>query len=116
MKRDGELAWEVRDKACAWERRLRRGDLEALGDTAPEGPILAARVPDLGAKEALLAEDGDIWFTTPHFNGFPAILVQLGHIGPADLEELLVEAWAGPRPETAGKGVPGHAVAVLLTQ
>jgi hypothetical protein len=98
IARDGQLAWDVRDKTFAWERPLRRGDLQALGGTAPQGPILAARVPDLGAKEALLAEAGDTYFTTPHFNGFPAILVQLDHIGPADLEELLVEAWLARAP------------------
>ncbi|WBC16275.1 hypothetical protein O7600_05395 [Micromonospora sp. WMMA1998] len=50
-------AWRVRDKMFAWERPLRRADLDTLGDAAPDGPILAARVPDLGAKEALLADD-----------------------------------------------------------
>jgi len=54
--RDGRRSWSVKDKTFAWERPLRRGDLEALGDAAPEGPVLAARVPDLGAKEALLVE------------------------------------------------------------
>jgi hypothetical protein len=99
VAREGLLAWDVRDKTFAWERPLRRGDLQALGDAAPQGPVLAARVPDLGAKEALLAEGGDTWFTTPHFNGFPAILVQLDHVHPADLEELLVEAWLARAPK-----------------
>jgi hypothetical protein len=98
VSRDGLLAWDVNDKTFAWERPLRRGDLQALGDTAPKGPILAARVPDLGAKEALLAVDGDTCFTTPHFNGYPAILVQLDQVDLADLEELLVEAWLARAP------------------
>jgi hypothetical protein len=50
-------------------------------------------VPDLGAKEALLATGGEVHFTTPHFNGYPAILVRLDRMAPPDLEELLVEAW-----------------------
>jgi hypothetical protein len=91
--RDGLPGWRVRDKLFAWERPLRRGDLQALGDAAPDGPVLAARVPDLGAKEALLADDGEVYFTTPHFNGYPAILVRLDRIALPDLEELLVEAW-----------------------
>lgn len=103
VARDGLLAWDVRDKTFAWERPLRRGDLQALGDTAPQSPILAARVPDLGAKEALLAEAGDMYFTTPHFNGYPAILVQLDHVDPADLEELLVEAWLARAPKRLAK-------------
>jgi hypothetical protein len=91
--------WSVRDKTFAWERPLRRGDLEALGDAAPTGPVLAVRVPDLGAKEALLATDGDVCFTTPHFNGYPAVLVRLDDIAVGDLEELLVEAWLARAPK-----------------
>ena len=91
--REGMLSWRVKDKTFAWERPLRRGDLEALGDAAPKGPVLAARVPDLGAKEALVADDGGVYFTTPHFNGYPAILVRLDRIAVPELEELLVEAW-----------------------
>src|SRR5947209_8130465 len=45
--REGHPGWNVRGKPVAWERPLRRGDLEALGDAAPDGPILCARVPDL---------------------------------------------------------------------
>ena len=85
------MAWQVKDKTFAWERPLRKADLEALGDSAPTGPILGARVPDEGAKEALIADDPDVYFTTPHFDGYPAILVQLEHIDLEELEELLVE-------------------------
>jgi hypothetical protein len=93
VSRDGLLAWDVKDKTFAWERPLRRGDLAALGDAAPDGPVLAARVPDPGVKDALIADDADVYFTTPHFDGYPAILVRLDQIEPAELEELLVEAW-----------------------
>jgi hypothetical protein len=75
--RDGLLAWSVKDKRFSSERPLRRGDLQALGDAAPQGPVLAVRVPDLGTNEALLAVDGGVYFTTPHFDGYPAILVRL---------------------------------------
>jgi hypothetical protein len=91
--RDGQLTWRVADKLFAWERPLRRSDLEALGEAAPDGPVLAARVPDLGAKEALLATGGEVYFTTPHFDGYPAVLARLERLGLDDLEELLVEAW-----------------------
>jgi hypothetical protein len=91
--REGLLGWNVNGKTFAWERPLRRGDLQALGDAAPQGPVLAARVPDLGAKEALLATGGEGYFTTPHFNGYPAVLVRLEEILLADLEEVIVEAW-----------------------
>ena len=91
--RDGLPAWRVKDKSFAWERPLRQADLRALGDAAPDGSILAARVPDLGAKQALLADNPEVYFTTPHFDGYPAVLVRLERITPAELLELLVEAW-----------------------
>ena len=89
----GNRAWTVKGKAFAWERPLRRADREALGDAAPGGPILGVRVEHLVAKEALLADDPGVYFTTPHFDGYPAVLVRLGEAEPAELEELLAEAW-----------------------
>jgi hypothetical protein len=101
--KDGLLGWRVRDKTFAWERPLRRSDREALGDAAPDGPILCARVPDLGAKEALLADDPAVYFTTPHFNGYPAVLVRLDRIDVPELDELLVEAWLARAPKRLAK-------------
>jgi hypothetical protein len=89
----GNTAWRVRDKLFVWERPLRSKDLEALGEAAPTGPVLGARVEHLVAKEALLADDPAVYFTTPHFDGYPAVLVALQRITAADLEELVVEAW-----------------------
>ena len=103
VSRDGLAAWDVKDKTFAWERPLRPADRKALGPAAPEGPVLAARVPDLGAKEALLAEAGDTWFTTPHFQGYPAILARLDQATVADLEELLVEALLSRAPKRLDK-------------
>jgi len=89
----------VRDKLFVWERPLRAADLRALGDAAPAGPILGARVEHLGAKEALLADDPEVFFTTPHFDGYPAILVRLETISVEDLEEVIVEAWLARAPK-----------------
>ncbi len=97
--RDGLPGWRVRDKGFAWERPLRRADLAALGDAAPDGPILAVRVPDLGVKEALLADDPRVYFTTPHFDGYPAILIRLDRAAVPELAELLVEAWLSRAPK-----------------
>ncbi|HEX8123339.1 MAG TPA: MmcQ/YjbR family DNA-binding protein [Solirubrobacteraceae bacterium] len=89
----GNRQWRVKDKLFAWQRPLRRADLAALGDAAPAGPILGARVEHLVAKEALLQDDSGAFFTTPHFDGYPAILVKLDEIGLEDLREVIVEAW-----------------------
>jgi hypothetical protein len=95
----GLRQWRVKDKLFVWERPLRRSDLEALGDRAPDGPILGARVEHLVAKEALLADDPSVYFTTPHFDGYPAVLVRLDRIGAEELAELIVEAWLNRAPK-----------------
>jgi hypothetical protein len=89
----GSRAWRVRKKLFVWERPLRKADFEALGDDAPDGDVLGAKVPDEVAKQALVAEEPGIYFTTPHFDGYPSVLVRLDEIPLADLEELTVEAW-----------------------
>jgi hypothetical protein len=91
--------WRVKDKLFVWERPLRRADLEALGDAAPDGPILGARTEHLVAKEALLADDPAVFFTTPHFDGYAAVLVRLGDIGEDELAELITEAWLAQAPK-----------------
>jgi hypothetical protein len=95
----GNRHWRVKEKGFVWERPLRRSDLEALGDSAPDGPILGARVEHLVAKEALLADDPSVFFTTPHFDGYAAVLVQLEKIGLEDLREVIVEAWLARAPK-----------------
>jgi hypothetical protein len=93
------LQWQVKGKPFVWERPLRRSDYGALGDAAPDGPILGAWVEHLVAKEALLAEDPGVFFTTPHFDGWAVVLVRLDEIGPEDLEEVVVEAWLARAPK-----------------
>ncbi|MEH1101136.1 MmcQ/YjbR family DNA-binding protein [Micromonospora sp. CPCC 205561] len=95
----GAPAWKVRDRAFGWERPLRRADLDALGDAAPDGPILGVRVADLGEKEALLAGEPAVYFTVPHLDGYPAVLVRLDRIDPDELAELLAEAWQDRAPK-----------------
>ncbi len=90
--------WRVRDKLFVWERPLRKSDLAALGADAPDGPILGARVEHLGAKEALIASEPAVFFTTPHFDGYPAVLVRLDRISAEDLHEVVVEAWLARAP------------------
>ena len=95
----GLRQWLVRKKGFVWERPLRRSDHAALGPSAPDGPILGAWVEHLGAKDAVIADRPDVFFTTPHFNGYAAILVRLERIALPDLDEVIVEAWLARAPE-----------------
>ena len=95
----GHAAWKVNKKLFVWERPLRKSDLEALGDAAPKGAILGVRTADLEMKEALLRNDSRALFTTPHFDGYAAVLVQLDKISAKSLKQLIEEAWIGRAPE-----------------
>ena len=99
----GHASWKVGKKGFVWERPLRGTDLRALGDAAPAGPILGAYVEHLGAKEALLADDPRVFFTTPHFDGYPAVLVRLESISTDGLDELITEAWLVRAPKRLAK-------------
>jgi hypothetical protein len=99
VERDGGRDWRIRGKGFANERPLRKADLEALGDAAPAGPVLGVRVADVGVKAALIAGAPDVYFTTPHFDGWPAVLVRLGEIAVPELAELLEEAWLVQAPK-----------------
>ncbi len=94
----GTATWSVRDKSFAWERPLRKSDIAALGDEAPTGPILGIRTVDLEMKDAIIASDPAVFFTTPHFNGYAAVLICLDRIAPAALRDVLVESWLARAP------------------
>ncbi len=96
---EGVLQWRVKEKPLIWERPLRRADYEALGEAAPEGPIVAVWVDDVGVKEALLSDDPDVFFTTPHFDGYAIVLIRLEDIEVPELEELIIEAWLDRAPK-----------------
>jgi hypothetical protein len=99
----GSRQWRVKDKLFVWERPLRGTDLAVLGDAAPTGPILGARVEHEAAKQALLQNDEGVFFTIPHFDGYPAILALLEPMPLALLEETVVEAWLCRAPPKLAK-------------
>jgi len=59
--------------------------------TSPDA--LVVRVSDMGEREALLQGQPDVFFTTPHYDGYPYVLVRLEAIDPVELGELLEDAW-----------------------
>jgi hypothetical protein len=91
----GARAWAVR-RSFVWERPLRPLDVAEVGEQT--GPVLGARVAHEREKQALLTEDVDVFFTTSHFDGSPAILVRLDRIGRSRLAELVLSAWAEVAP------------------
>jgi len=59
--------------------------------TSPDALVL--RVSDLGEREALLQGQEEVFFTTPHYDGYPYVLARMEAIDPVELGELLEEAW-----------------------
>lgn len=100
----GDLAWKVRGTSFVWERPLRASDVALLGHAAPSGPILGARVAGLDTKDALLRESPGCCFTIPHFDGYPAVLVQLDRVPAALLTELVTDAWLARAPKRLAAG------------
>jgi hypothetical protein len=60
---------------------------------------LVVFVSDLGEKEALLASDPEKFFTTPHYDGYATVLVNLKAVGVKELRELITESWIQKAPK-----------------
>jgi hypothetical protein len=76
----GTPALKVRGKGIC---RMREEPEEAL----------VLRVSDMGEREALLQGQPDAFFTIPHYDGHPYVLVRLANVDRRELAELLEEAW-----------------------
>ncbi|HEU4547715.1 MAG TPA: MmcQ/YjbR family DNA-binding protein [Microlunatus sp.] len=105
----GNTSWAVtsggkaKGKGFVWERPLSKKDRKLLTEAGeievpPDEVILAARVEDLAEKEAVLAEHAGAVFTTPHFNGYPAVLVRLDRVDEQLLREIVTSAWLAVAP------------------
>jgi hypothetical protein len=91
----------------AWHERI-----EPKKPRVPNPEVVAVRVASRFDKEALLSADQEKFFTEPHYNGFPAVLVRLPAIDVGELEELIIDAWRCQAPrELANSWPPGPGAA-----
>jgi hypothetical protein len=92
---DGRPAYSVHGKLFCCHRGRRRDAVDP--DTGERlDDVLMFRVADLDVKELMLADAGAVFFTTPHFAGYPAVLLRIPDLARLDREELgdlVAEAW-----------------------
>lgn len=103
--------WRVGRKLIAWERPLRTPDHHALtvaGIEVPRGDILAIRVADEIVKRTLITDEPETYFTTPHFDGYPAVLVRLDVVDARHLRQLITDAWLTQAPKRLVQEFLGH--------
>src|SRR5580658_4668022 len=81
--------------AWVWNERL-----QPKKPKVPNAGVIALRVSGEAEKQMLIAADSEKFFTEPHYNGFPAILVRLSAIEPDELAELITDAWRCLAPST----------------
>jgi hypothetical protein len=92
--------------AWVWLERV-----EPKKPRVPRADVIAIRVASLDEKELLLASDETRFFTEPHYNGYPAILVRLAAIERDQLEALITEAWRSAAPRALVAELDEHRVA-----
>ena len=90
----------AKEKGFAWVWMERVDPKRAR---VPQPKVLAVRVANLGEKDALIASDPEKFFTEPHYNGYPAVLVRLAAVGTKELRELLTDAWRAQAPKALVK-------------
>ena len=92
---DGRPSYRVHGKLFCCQRGRRADALDReTGERLDD--VLMFRVADLDVKDLLLGDDRGIYFTTPHFDGYPAVLVritQLARLDRDELGDLVAEAW-----------------------
>jgi hypothetical protein len=95
VSEDGRPSYLVHGKLFCFHRDRRRDAVDPqTGERLDD--VLMFRVPDLDVKDLMIADHRGVFFTTPHFNGYPAVLLRipnLERLARDELEDLVVEAW-----------------------
>jgi hypothetical protein len=95
VSEDGRPSYLVHGKSFCFHRSRRPDALDPeTGERLDD--VLVFHVDDLDMKELLLADDRDVFFTTPHFQGYAAVLVRIRDLGVLDrdeLRDLVIDAW-----------------------
>jgi hypothetical protein len=95
VSEDGRPSYLAHGKLFCFHRGRRRDAIDPQTGE-PMEDVLMFRVPDLDVKDLLLADDRGLFFTTPHFDGYPAVLMHIRDLRRLDrdeLRDLVVEAW-----------------------
>jgi hypothetical protein len=102
---DGRPSYLAHGKMFCFHRRPRPDAVDATtGERLAD--VLMFRVDGQEAKELILADPRGLFFTTPHFNGYPAVLLRIGDLESIDRQELrdvVVDAWLTRAPKRLAK-------------
>lgn len=86
-------AWDLRGKTIAWERSLSQKDLKAMGERAPKGRVLAVHTVHLMARDTWIQTVPGACFVSPHFDSYPAVLVDLEMADEQLVREVFAEGY-----------------------
>ena len=105
-QRSGESGYRVDGKLFAWTWMER---IDPRRPRVANRDVLVVRVANEVEKEALLSSDAERFFTEPHYDGYPAILVRLAAIELDVLADLITDAWRTKAPKTLRGELERHA-------
>ena len=103
---EGRVAFSVRSKgklkgfAWVWMERITPKEPRVANPA-----VLAVRVANLAHRDLLISADPTKFFTEPHYDGFPAVLVRLAEVSASELRQLLEDAWRCQAPAELAKGL-----------
>lgn len=102
----GGAAWRTKAGSFVWEREPSQrdlADLAARGEVWPDMLVVGVHTEGVEEAEALIAAFPELFFTIPHFDGYPAVLLRLFPIDREQLAEVVVDAWLLRAPTTVAK-------------